>query len=84
MTLTIPSIPTTSDGLQNARGRGAGPRFICLEVLRRELSRVERVKTLLASVHEEFERSGMSEEELTDLLEKAKHDLRREQRARAS
>lgn len=83
MTLSIQLTPDDERLLaQRAVAAGQDPGTFALGVLRRELSRVARVESLLAPVHEEFERSGMSEEELTGLLERAKHDLRRDQRAR--
>ena len=40
------------------------------------------LEEVLAPLREEFKRSGMSEDELVDLLEKAKHEARTERRAR--
>jgi pyruvate/oxaloacetate carboxyltransferase len=40
------------------------------------------LEEVLAPLRGEFERSGMSEEELTELLETAKHEARAERRAR--
>jgi len=39
---------------------------------------------VLAPLREEFERSGMSEDELVQLLEAAKHDVRRRDSSRVS
>jgi hypothetical protein len=39
---------------------------------------------VLRPVHDAFRASGMSDDELGELLEQAKHDLRRERRARQS
>jgi hypothetical protein len=40
------------------------------------------LEEMLAPVRDEFEASGMSEDELTDLLERAKHEMRAARRAR--
>ena len=85
MCLHLPLTPDDERLLaQRAHSAGQDAAAFALDVLRRELARVARVESMLAPVHEEFERSGMTEEELTGLLERAKHDLRREPRARAS
>lgn len=85
MTLSIPLTPDDERRLSERAGAaGKDPALFALDLLRRELSRTSRVESLLRPIHEDFARSGMSEEELTSLLEQAKHDLRREPRARAS
>jgi hypothetical protein len=85
MCLHLPLTPDDERLLaQRAQSAGKDAAVFALDVLRRELTRVARVESMLAPVHEEFERSGMSEEELTELLERAKHDLRRAPGKRAS
>lgn len=85
MSLLIPLTPDDERLLvQRALAAGQEPGAFALDVLRRELSRLARVELLLMPAHEEFERSGITEEELTNILERAKHDLRREPRAQAS
>jgi len=85
MTFSIPFTPDDERQLaQRAVALGLDPASLALGISRRELSRAMRVASLLAPAHDEFERSGMSEKDLTNLLEQAKHDLRRETRAKAS
>ena len=51
-----------------------------METLERAATRPS-LDEVLAPLRDEFDRSGMSEEELTDFLEDAKHEARAERRA---
>jgi len=67
---------------KQAEAVGSGPEQIAVAAIRRQIQADEQLDQLLAPVREAFEASGMTEEELGDLLEKAKHDMRAERRAR--
>ena len=50
-------------------------------VLERVAKRPLTLEELSGPIAEDFRRSGMSEDDLTDLLESAKHEMRRRRRA---
>jgi hypothetical protein len=81
MTLSI-SISPEAEAKLKARAADSG--MAVEQYAARELERVVSRPSLdevLAPLRAEFEASGMSEEELTELLEQAKHEARAEQRA---
>jgi predicted transcriptional regulator len=56
------------------------PEQVAAAVIEKELDDWNRLEETLAPVRAAFEASGMTEEELTDLLEAEKHAMRRERR----
>jgi pantoate kinase len=82
MVLQVPISPETEAKLK-AKAAVAGvdvPTFAA-RALERVVSKPS-LEEVLAPLREEFERTGMSEDELVDLLEAAKHEMRAERRAR--
>ena len=57
---------------------------VAARLLERSLHRIPDLKEISGPIHEEFLRSGMTEDELTELLEREKHAMRAERRARKS
>ena len=82
MTLTV-TISTEAEAKLNAKAAAAG-----VDVATFAANTLERVASkptldeVLAPLRDEFDRSGMTEDELTDLLEQAKHEARAERHAR--
>jgi len=64
---------------KQAEANGSVPEQIAVAAIRRQIQELDQT---LAPVREAFEASGMTEEELGDLLEEAKHDMRVQRRAR--
>ena len=79
------SISQEAEEKLEARARAAG-----VDIATYAAKALERVATrptldeVLAPLRSEFERSGMSEEELTEFLERAKHEARAEEHGRKS
>jgi hypothetical protein len=81
MVLSIPISPEVEEKLK-AKAAVAGvdiETFVALALERTALR--PALDATLAPLRAEFEASGMSEAELVDLLETAKHELRAERRA---
>ena len=67
---------------KQAEAVGSVPEQIAVAAIRRQIQADEQLDQVLAPVREAYEASGMTEEELSDVLEKAKHDMRAERRSR--
>jgi predicted transcriptional regulator len=61
-----------------AKGTSRTPEQVALAAIERELTAWDRKDASLEPVGAAFEASGMSEDELSDLLEAEKHAMRRE------
>ena len=82
MVLTIPISSETEAKLKaKAAGAGLDVQTFAAQTLERIAARPS-LDEILAPLRVEFEASGMSEDELVDLLEEAKHEMRAERRAR--
>lgn len=84
MTLTI-QLPVEDEARLAMKAKRAGvdlPTFV-ERVLKAEMSR-PALEEMLKPVHDAFVESGMSEDDLSDLLVKAKKDMRAERRSRGS
>jgi pyruvate/oxaloacetate carboxyltransferase len=82
MTLTV-SISAEAEAKLIAKAAAAGVDVttFAAQTLERAASK-PTLEEILAPLRSEFERSGMTEDELTQLLEQAKHEARAERRAR--
>ena len=82
MVLSV-SISSETEAKLKAKAAVAGidVQTFAARALEREASRLS-LHELLAPLRAEFETSGMSEDQLSDLLETAKHQLRNERRGR--
>jgi predicted transcriptional regulator len=79
MTLKLNLSPELAERLEKAaRGSSRTPEQIALAAIERNLTAWERLDKCLAPVHAAFEASGLTEDELTELLEAEKHAMRRE------
>ena len=78
-------VPLSDDAEARLRERalaaGVDAETYAARVLERELSR-PTLDEVLAPLRAEVEATGMTEDELSDLLERAKHEMRAERRAR--
>jgi hypothetical protein len=76
-------VPLSDDAEARLRERalaaGVDAETYAARVLEQQLSRPS-LEEVLAPLREEFEASGMTEDELVELLEEAKHDMRAERR----
>jgi hypothetical protein len=82
MTLQVPISPETQAKLKaKAAGAGVDVETFAAKALERLASRPSLAE-VLAPLRAEFEASGMSDDQLAELLESAKHDMRAERRAR--
>lgn len=76
MDLTVPiSFDVATKLRERAASAGKAPEKYAAEVLARELTRPS-LDELLLPIRQEVEESGMTEDQLADLLEKAKHEMR--------
>ena len=82
MTLHISISPEAEEKLrEKAAAAGEDIAKYAAGVLERCAQRPLSLEEISGPIAEEFRQSGMSEDELTELLESAKHDMRRERRA---
>jgi pyruvate/oxaloacetate carboxyltransferase len=82
MTLTI-SISAEAESKLVAKAAAAGVDVATFAAKALERAASEpTLEEILAPLRSEFEGSGMTEDELTELLEQAKHEARAERRAR--
>ncbi len=82
MVLSIPITPDTEAKLRaQAAVVGVDVETFAARTLERVASRPP-LDELLAPLRAEFDASGMTDEQLADLLEQAKHEMRAERRAR--
>jgi len=63
---------------EQANVLGAAPEQIALTAIRRTLQSDKNLEELLAPVRKRFQESGMTDDELSDLLEEEKHAMRKE------
>jgi predicted transcriptional regulator len=85
MTLTLQIPDDLAQQLQKqAESLGSAPELLAVAAIRRQMQAEEQLDRVLTPVREAFEASGMTEDELSDLLEQAKHEMRAERRARQS
>lgn len=83
MTLQISISPEAEARLrEKAAAAGADISEYAAGVLERCAQRPLSLEEISGPIAEEFRQSGMTEDELTELLETAKHDMRRERRAK--
>jgi hypothetical protein len=84
MSLTIPLSPQTEAELKH-RASAAGQDVATYTArLLDTVTRPRSLEELSGSVHQRFLDSGVSDDELGEELEKAKHEMRAERRARKS
>jgi predicted transcriptional regulator len=69
---------------QRAAETGTAPEKVAISAIEGQFRADENRKQMLAPIHEAFRQSGMTEEELSDLLEEEKHAMRRERRQKKS
>lgn len=82
MTLTLQIPPDAEARLaEKARSAGMDVPTYAEKILETEARR-PTLREISGPIAEAFEASGMTEEELGDMLEKAKHEMRAERRAR--
>lgn len=81
MTISI-SVSPAAEARLRERAAAAGqpvPEFVSRLV--EQAAAAASLEEVLAPIRREFAESGMSEDELTQVLEDAKHEMRRERRA---
>ncbi len=84
MDLIVPIPPAIAAMLrERAASAGKAPEDYAAELLTRDLTRLS-LDQILAPVDEAFRRSGMTDDELAQLLEQEKHAMRAEQAAAAA
>ena len=82
MTIQIPISAETEAKLRDkAAAVGEDITAYAAGVLERSAKPPVSLEEISGPIAEEFRRSGMGEDQLTDLLETAKHDARRQRRA---
>jgi hypothetical protein len=82
MVLNIPISPETEAALRNrAETAGVDLQTFVTRTLERFASR-PTLEESLAPLRAEFEASGMTEDQLVEMLETAKHEMREDRRAR--
>jgi hypothetical protein len=69
---------------ERAVATGIVPEQVAINAIERQLKAEQNYERLMAPVHQAFRESGMTEEELSDLLEEEKHAMRRERREHRS
>ena len=81
MTIQIPISPETEAKLrEKAAAVGEDIAAYAAGVLERSAKQPLSLDEISGPIGEQFRQSGMTEDELTDLLENAKHDKRRQRR----
>ncbi len=66
---------------RQADDAGLAAEVVAARLLERSLRKVPDMMEISGPIAEEFRRSGMTEDELTELLEREKHAMRAERRA---
>jgi predicted transcriptional regulator len=69
---------------ERAAAIGSIPEKVAIIAIEQQLRANEQLEKSLAPVRQAFLESGMTEDELSDLLEEVKHDMRRERREKQS
>lgn len=81
MTLNLNLSADIAERLEKAaRGSSRTPEQVALTAIERELTAWDRADAALEPIGIAFEASGMSEDELSDLLEAEKHAMRQDRR----
>ena len=84
MCLSIPlSGPLEAALRKQAEEAGVSPEVLAARLVERSLRNTPGLTTISGDTHEAFTKSGMTEEELSDLLEQEKHAMRAEKRTKA-
>jgi hypothetical protein len=79
MTLQLNLPPDLAAQLEaRAAATGTAPEKLALEAIRRQIVADDALDRTLAPIRQAFADSGMTEEELSELLEEEKHAMRRE------
>src|SRR5688572_19843629 len=82
MTLDIPLSPKAEATLRKqAHEAGLSAEAIAARLLERSLARIPDLTEISGPIYEAFKASGMTEDELAELLEREKHAMRAERRA---
>ena len=83
MTLTISIPPEAADKLQEqAQALGLDVQAYALRILENSINSHRLFEEARAEIYKRFLESGMTDEELGEELERAKHEMRAERRAR--
>jgi len=83
MSISIPlSTEAEATLRKHADEAGLPAEAIAARLLERSLSKIPDLVEISGPIYEAFKASGMTEEELTDLLEREKHVMRAERRAK--
>ena len=69
---------------ERAAAIGSIPEKVAIIAIKQQLRANDLLEKSLAPVRQAFRESGMTEDELSDLLEEVKHDMRRERREKQS
>jgi predicted transcriptional regulator len=82
MTLSVTISDELAGRLQSvAKAMAQTPEQVAVAAIERDLSPLKRLEEVLDPVRAAFEASGLTENELTELLEAEKHAMRRERRS---
>lgn len=82
MSISIPLSPEAEAKLrEKAAAVGEDITAYAAGVLERSAKQPVSLEEISGPIAEEFRQSGMTEDQLTDLLETAKHDMRRQRRS---
>ena len=85
MTISIPLSSKAEATLRkHADQTGLPPEAIAARLLERSLSKIPDLKEISGPIYDAFKASGMTEDELTDLLESEKHAMRAERQTKRS
>ncbi len=85
MSISIPLSTEAEARLRKHAGEAGLPaEAIAARLLERTLFKIPDLVEISGTIYEAFKSSGMSEEELSDLLEREKHAMRNERRAKKS
>ncbi|RIK86998.1 MAG: hypothetical protein DCC67_02325 [Planctomycetota bacterium] len=85
MTLNLDLSPELAERLEKAASASStSPERIAVTAIERTLALWERADQALAPVHAAFEASGMSDDELAELIDAEIHAMRRDRRASQS
>lgn len=81
MSLSVPISPQDEERLARfARSAGVTPDVFAARLLQRSLSKLQDVAELSGPIGEDFARSGLTEDQLSEFLEIEKHDMRAQRR----
>lgn len=84
MILSVPiSVQAEEQLRRHALDAGVSPDMLAARLLERTLARIPDLSAISGPIGERFRKSGMTEDELSELLEAEKHSMRSEKRAKA-